>query len=320
MGIELLIQNGSMIYVPVVEGELKLSWERKGTPGKLEFSVIQDDILHFEEGNPVKLTVDDTVMFYGFVFSRRRKAGSPVVSVTAYDQTRYLKNKDTLLAEGMKASDLLKRLADDFRLRLGTVEDTEYVIESIVEENTTLFDMLQNALDETLLHTGRLYCLYDDAGTLTLKELSSMKLNLLIDEETAETYDYSSGIDGQTYNKIKLAFDNEETGKREIYVAQDGEHINQWGVLQYFEMEQTATGAAAKAETLLKLYNRKSRNLSIQNAFGDVRVRAGSGVAVLLHLDDLTLSQYMLVEKVVHHWKEVVHGMDLTLIGGEFFD
>lgn len=320
MGIELLIQNGSMIYVPVVEGELKLSWERKGTPGKLEFSVIQDDILHFEEGNPVKLTVDDTAMFYGFVFSRRRKAGSPVVSVTAYDQTRYLKNKDTLLAEGMKASDLLKRLADDFRLRLGTVEDTEYVLESIVEENATLFDMLQNALDETLLHTGRLYCLYDDAGALTLKELSSMKLNLLIDEETAETYDYSSGIDGQTYNKIKLAFDNEETGKREIYVAQDGEHINQWGVLQYFEMEQTATGAAAKAETLLKLYNRKSRNLSIQNAFGDVRVRAGSGVAVLLHLDDLTLSQYMLVEKVVHHWKEGVHGMDLTLIGGEFFD
>ena len=121
------------------------------------------------------------------------------------------------------------------------------------------------------------------------------------------------GIDQRVYS-------NYETGKREIYVAQDGEHINQWGVLQYFEMEQTATGAAAKAETLLKLYNRKSRNLSIQNAFGDVRVRAGSGVAVLLHLDDLTLSQYMLVEKVVHHWKEGVHGMDLTLIGGEFFD
>ena len=231
-----------------------MTWERKGTPGKLEFTVIKDGVLNFQEGNPVKLTVNGTTMFYGFVFTKSRKANSVTIDVVAYDQLRYLKNKDTITEEGLKASDLLKRLAADFRLNLGSVEDTGYTLETIVEEDSTLFDMIQNALDETLMNTGQLFCLYDDAGKLTLKNINSMKLNLLIDEETGETFDYSSSIDEQTYNKIKLTYDNEQTGKRELYIAQDGEKMNQWGVFHYFEALQNATGAAAKANALLKLY------------------------------------------------------------------
>ena len=222
MSIELLIQNGSTIYYPVVEEGVSLTWERKGTPGKLEFTVIKDGVLNFQEGNPVKLTVNGTTMFYGFAFTKSRKANSVTIDVVAYDQLRYLKNKDTITEEGLKASDLLKRLAADFRLNLGSVEDTGYTLETIVEEDSTLFDMIQNALDETLMNTGQLFCLYDDAGKLTLKNINSMKLNLLIDEETGETFDYSSSIDEQTYNKIKLTYDNEQTGKRELYIAQDG--------------------------------------------------------------------------------------------------
>lgn len=317
MSIELLIQNGSAIYYPVVEEGVSLTLERKGTPGKLEFTVIKDGVLNFQEGNPVKFTVNGTTMFYGFVFTKSRKANSPTIDVVAYDQLRYLKNKDTYTEEGLKASDLLKRIATDFRLNLGNVEDTGYTIETIVEENSTLFDIIQNALDETLLNTGQLYCLYDNAGALTLQNVNSMKLNLLIDSETGETFDYSSSIDEQTYNKIKLAYNNEQTGKRELYVAQDGEKMNTWGVLQYYEELQTATGAA-KADALLKLYDQKTRKLTVKNAFGDVRVRAGSAVVVSLDLGDIITNNYLMVEKVTHNFKGDEHFMDLTLIGGEF--
>ena len=239
MGAEILIQHGSTIQFPAVVEGAKLVWERKGTPGKLTFTVVKDSKLNFQEGDPVKLTVDGTPMFYGFVFIKSRdKDGT--IDVTAYDQLRYLKNKDTITEEGLKASDLLKRIATDFRLKLGTVEDTGYTMETVVEENQTLFDMVQNALDETLLNTGKLFILYDDVGSLTLKDINSMKTNLLIDMEAAENFNYSSSIDDATYNKIKLAFNNEKTGKRELYVAQDGEKINQWGVLQYFEEIQSA--------------------------------------------------------------------------------
>lgn len=317
MGAEILIQHGSTIqYPPVVEGA-KLSWERKGTPGKLTFTVVKSAGLNFQEGDPVKLTLDGTPMFYGFVFTKSRdKDGT--IDVTAYDQLRYLKNKDTITDEGLKASDLLKRIATDFRLNLGTVEDTGYTIETIVEENQTLFDIIQNALDETLLNTGKLFVLYDDCGSLTLKDINSMKTDLLIDAETAENFSYSSSIDDQTYNKIKLAFNNEKTGKRDLYIAQDGANINQWGVLQYFEEIQSATGAAAKAETLLAHYDRKTRKLTIKNAFGRADIRAGSAVMVSLNLGDIIANQFLMAEKVVHTFNGDEHMMELTLVGGEF--
>ncbi len=240
------------------------------------------------------------------------------IDVVAYDQLRYLKNKDTIIEEGLKASDLLKRLADDFRLKLGTVEDTAYTMETVVEENETLFDMMQNALDETLMHTGELFCLYDDVGKLTLKNINSMKLDLLIDAETGETFDYESSIDTQTYNKVKLVYNNEETGKREVYIAQDGAKMNLWGVLQYFESVQSPLGAAEKANALLKLYDQKTRKLSITNAFGDVRVRAGSAVGISLDLGDIIVCQYLMVERVTHKFEREQHFMDLVLVGGEF--
>lgn len=70
MSIELLIQNGSTIYYPVVEEGVSLTWERKGTPGKLEFTVIKDGVLNFQEGNPVKLTVNGTTMFCCSIFTK----------------------------------------------------------------------------------------------------------------------------------------------------------------------------------------------------------------------------------------------------------
>ena len=317
MGAEILIQHGSTIQYPAVVEGAKLTLERKGTPGKLTFTVVKDSKLNFQEGDPVKLTLDGTPMFYGFVFIKSRdKDGT--IDVTAYDQLRYLKNKDTITEEGLKASDLLKRIATDFRLNLGTVEDTGYTMETVVDENQTLFDMIQNALDETLLNTGKLYVLYDDVGSLTLKDINSMKTNLLIDMEAAENFSYSSSIDDATYNKIKLAFNNEKTGKRELYVAQDGEKINQWGVLQYFEEIQTATGAAAKAEAMLAHYDRKTRKLTIKNAFARPDIRAGSAVMVSLNLGDIIANQYLMVEKVVFTFKEDETMMDLTLVGGEF--
>ena len=318
MAVELFIQHNSTIQFPVVEEGARLTLERKGTPGKLEFTVVKGPGLNFAEGDPVKLTVDGTTMFYGFVFTKSRKANSVTIDVVAYDQLRYLKNKDTITEEGLKASDLLKRIATDFRLNLGTVEDTGYTLETIVEENQTLFDMIQSALDETLMNTKQLYVLYDDAGKLTLKNINTMKLNLLIDEETGENFSYESSIDEQTYNKIKLAYNDEKTGKRELFIAQDGAKMNQWGVLQYFEEVQTKTGASAKADALLKLYDQKTRKLTIQNAFGDVRVRAGSAVVVALNLGDIVTNNYMVVNKVTHTFRGDEHMMELDLIGGEF--
>lgn len=317
MAAELLIQNGNKVFIPVVQEDIQWTTERAGTPGKLTFKVMLDDTLNITEGNAVRLKWNGKNVFYGFIFSKKMTKDR-IITVTAYDQLRYLKNKDTYVYENKKASEVIQMIANDFQMNLGSIEDTQFKIASRVEDNQTLFDIIQNALDETLKNMKYLYVLYDDFGKLTLKGLDEMRLNLLIDEETGENFDYSSSIDDQTYNRIKLVYDNEDTGQRDVYIAQHGENINNWGVLQYYDTLQKGENGQSKVETLLKLYNAKTRKLQIKNALGDVRVRAGSMVVVIMDLGDVKLKNLMLVEHCKHTFKLDEHFMTLKLRGGEF--
>ncbi len=186
MDIHLLIQHENALLLPVVAEGVMLTLERKNTPGKLTFSAVQDEALQLGEGDAVKLTVDGTVMFYGFIFRLKRTEGE-TVEVTAYDQLYYLKNKDSFVGEGLTASELLTQLAADFRLNLGEVTDTGYKLPVIDEQNQTLFDMISNALAETLTRTGQLYVLFDEGGRLCLKGIEALRLGLLIDADTGES-------------------------------------------------------------------------------------------------------------------------------------
>ena len=322
--IELLIANetGSQVYQPAVEEGIEWTTQRSGTPGKLTFKVLKDDIMDFTEGSAVRLKDGDDKIFYGFIFTQSRQKDQ-IITITAYDQLRYLQNKDTKIYEGKTATQFIRMLGADYTLNIGTMENTGYVITSRVEENTSLFDMIGNALDLTLANTGKMFVLYDDFGKLTLKSLDNMRVGsgdtfLMIDEESGEDFEYKSSIDSDTYNKIKLTYDNEDTGAREIYIAQSGANINKGGMLQYFDTLQKGENGQAKADALLKLYNKKTRNLKLTNVFGDNRVRAGSLIVVNLSLGDMTVKNFMLVEKCTHTYKESEHWMDLTLRGGEF--
>lgn len=319
MSYELMIQHGSKImFPPTVEG-VTIEWERKGQPGKLTFEVVKTDGLSFQEGDPCRFSVDGTPIFYGFVFEKSRKGSNPnVIKCTVYDQLYYLKNKDTYVYENKTAAEVIRMVAEDFQLNVGPLEDTGYKIASRVEDNHTLFDIIQNALDETIKATGQMYVLYDAAGKLTLKALGSMKINMLIDEEAAGDYDYKSSIAAQTYDKIKLSYENKETGKREIYIAQDSSHINQWGVLQYYEKLDGKANAKAMADALLNLYNTKTRTLRLQDVLGDIRVRAGTLLVVVLGLGDINVSNYLMVEHVTHTFRDEQHLMELKMRGGTF--
>jgi hypothetical protein len=315
--VDLIIQNGNSIQIPALEEPIGWETTRAGAPGKLTFTVVKDPTLNFQEGNPVSFKKDGKNVFYGFIFSKKRNKG-PTIEVTAYDQLRYFKNKDTYIIENETASDFHKRLIADFQLSPGTIEDTKFVIPSRVEDNKTLFDMSQNTLDITLANAKEMFVLYDDFGKLTLKNIGSMKVDFLVDDETGEDFDYTSSIDSQTYNKIKLAYDNTETGKREIYIVNDPDNIDKWGVLQYFEKIEEQTNGQVKADALLSLYNRKTRSLKLKNIIGDVRVRGGSLIVVNLNLGDITVKNYMMVENAKHNFKHGEHFMDLTVRGGDF--
>lgn len=317
MNVKLYIRNGDYLYEPAtLEG---ITWItcRNSSPGELSFEVLQDDILKIEEGNAVQLIVDGVGVFSGFLFELERDKDQ-VMKCKAYDQLRYLKNKDTYCYVGKRASDLVRMIAADFQLQIGEIEDTGYIIPLRTESNQTLFDIIQNALDLTLMNQNTLYVLYDDFGRLALKNIDNMKLKLLLTEKTAENFTYTSSIDSDVYNQVKLTFDNEKTGKRDVYLTKDSSNIEKWGVLQYYDTLKEGENGKAKADALLGFYNKKQKRLKVKGVFGDVRVRAGCSIGVQLDLIDVQVKNYMMCDKVTHTFQNQEHTMELTLIGGDF--
>lgn len=318
--VRLVIAHWEDFYEPVVLDGITWEIERRGVPSKLEFTIVMDDILQFCEGNSVRLYHKGVGIFYGYIFQKKRDKENHI-KIVAYDQLRYFKNKDTYVYSNKTASELVKMFAEDFNLKYNVIEDTKYKI-SRVEENKTLFDMILTALDDTLREKKEMYVLYDEFGRITLKNVASMKLDTVMNNDVIEDFDYNSSIDSDTYTKIKLVRDNEESGKRDVYIAQDSAHMRSWGILQMFDTVDKNMSEAEikqKCDILLKLYNKKTKSLSLKNALGDIRVRAGCLVPVFLNLGDIELQNYMLVEKVKHTFENNSHFMDLTLVDGDEF-
>ena len=313
--IELLIHKGNKIYYPcVLEG---VTWEtdrRGGSPGKLTFTIMNDSILDVEEGNVVTMKFGKYKVFKGFIFTIKFNSDG-TLAITAYDQIRYLKNKHTLKYENKTASEVIKIIAGQFRLNIGTIEDTEFVIPYRIEDDTELIQMIYNALDKSMIITSKLYVLYDDFGELTLKNIENMKLPLLYDNDTAEDFEYETSIDKNTYNQIRITYDNDETGKREVYMTQDSENINKWGILQFCDKINKNVNGKVAAEKALEWFNKKTNTLTIKNALGDIRVRAGSSIKVKLDIPETPIRKLMTVDRVKHTFKNGEHVMDMNLNG-----
>lgn len=317
MKVDLVIQNGKKLFSPPVIEGLKVVWERKNTAGKMTFQTILSSKYKIQEGNSVLMSLNGKKFFYGFVFTvKHSKDGG--LDVTVYDQLRYLKNKDTYVYKKKSTDALIRMIARDMGMNVGTLAETKCAV-TRAEDNLTLFDIISNSLNETLMATGNTYTLYDDCGRLMLKKPTSMKVtSCLIDAETAEDYSYSRSIDQDVYNQIKLEYQNEDSKKIKFYYTRSKKNISKWGTLQYFEKIDYPKLAKIKGEVLLKLYNRVSKTINISGAFGNSKVRAGSLVPVLLDLGDAKVSSFLLVDKVTHMFDNGIHKMDLDLSGGGF--
>jgi len=311
--VHLYIQNGQTVYEPVVQGSINWETQRKGQPGKCSFTIIPDSKLHIEEGNAIRLDVNGKSVFFGFIFERSWNSDGQM-KVTAYDQLRYLKNTDSYNYTNLSTGEVILMIARDYNLKTGTLIDTGHKI-SRNRPDKTLIDIILDSLDLTLIHTGKIYVLYDDAGSLTLNDVESMKLDIMIDGSTAQDYDFKISVDSDTYNQIKVYYDDNKTKKREVYMTKDTETINKWGIFQKNESIEKDANGQEIAERYLGLYNRPTRSLNIKGAFGDIRVRAGCLIPVSLDLKEMELKNYLLVEAVTHNIDEGIHTMDMTLRG-----
>ena len=252
MKTELIIANksvGKMWEISNSVPEVTWSTERTGSPGTLKFNVLKAGDLSFAEGDIVRFSVDGQLQFYGWVFTKSKDRWGEI-QVTCYDRIRYLKANASYNFEAQTAGDMLRQIAADLQIDVGQVADTGYAIPDFYKEDESCLDILGEAIQQTLLNTGNIYVLFDDGNGLALRQPRDMVSNVVIGDMSLLTdYTYKTDIDEQTYNHVKLARPNEETGRADVFVAEDSATMGQWGMLQLYQtVDGTMNDAQVQAQ------------------------------------------------------------------------
>lgn len=315
MKTELLIANKSSGKIWECSNSVTtVSWEtnRTDSPGKLTFTIIKSGDLSFTEGDVVRFSVDGQLQFYGWVFTKSKDRWG-VIDVTCYDRLRYFKANASYAFYGQTAGQIIQQIAGDLQIDVGSIVSTNYAIPSLVEEDQSCLDIIGSAVQQTLFNTGNIYVFFDDGNGVALQRPEDMISNVVIGEKSLMLdYTYKTDIDEQTYNSVKLARPNKDTGMADVFMDQDSNTIAQWGLLQLY---QTIDGdvndaqAKAQASASLQYYNRRMRTLSVES-LGVPGLRAGMMVLMKVpYLGDINLDQYVLLEKVTHTWENEIHTM-----------
>lgn len=320
MTTELLIQEkrtGKIWEVSNCTQQCTWTTQRTGAPGRFEFTINKAGDLSFVEGDTVRFTVDGELVFFGWVFTKSKDRWD-VIDVTCYDRIRYLKNTASYAFYDLTAGDMIRQMAADMQVDVSEIEDTGYPIPSLIEQDQACIDIAESAIQQTLLNTGNIYVLFDDGYGISLKQPANMMSDVIIGEKSLLTdYSYKTDIDQQSYNSVKLVRPNQQTGRKDVFIAQDSGNIDRWGLLQLTQSVDGAVNDAqvkAQAEATLSYYNRRLRTLSV-SALGVPGLRAGQMIYMNVpNLGDIDLQQYVLLEKVSHTWENNDHTMEFETL------
>ncbi|QNK57547.1 hypothetical protein [Paenibacillus sp. PAMC21692] len=318
--IEVLVDNKNGNVWDVSELAVSMSWQtsRIGKAGSLDLTLVKGGLnqsadYRIQNGDVIWAKKDEQPIFYGYVFTVEDGRGESI-RIKAFDQIRYLLTADHYSFENKRASDVIRTIAAKYKLRTGTIAETPYVIPVLIGDGEKLLDLCGKALTLTLIHGGKNYVLYDDFGSLALRNVEDLLVDFYIGDGSLLTdYSMSTSIDGDTYNRIVLYKNNQTTGKRDVYMAQDSANIAKWGILQLYQSVDENKNDAQINElltTLTTLHNRESKTLKL-DALGDLRVRAGSYVRVLLQ--EQGLNAPFLVNECTHKFEGAVHTMSLDV-------
>lgn len=321
-------RNNKMYDVGALISNVSIASYLEEQPSKCTFDIIGVSDLKFYEGATVSIKIDGSKVFKGFVFSRKFTKASTretIISVTAYDQLRYLKNKDSNAFTGKTSSEIMKKICKEYVLKYKIADESTYVCPSMSFDDKTLYEMIQTALDYTLINTGKRFIIWDNFGVLTHSNVLSLDTKLFIgDESLLYDFEYETSIDSDVYNQIKLYRDNSDTGKREVYIVNDtatkgsksGQNLKEWGILQLTKKVDDNLNAKQienLADNMLALYNNVKRTLKLE-CIGNWNVRAGSIIYCRIPgIEKMGKVIRLLVDTCTHKIDGAVHTMSLTV-------
>ena len=312
MKVQLIIKCGGVWLEPPLLDEPRLKRDVNAA-AVLVASVIKNGDLSFDEGAAVRFLVDGEAIFCGRVFCKRRSRPK-IIEITAYDELRYLQNRDCCVFSGITPAGMVKQIAALLDLSVGDLAPVEWRLSARAYDNRRYIDMVADALDEVLTAKCKHYILLAENGRICLRDCRDMQVDICLSPGSMAGYEYRTSIDENYANRVKLIYEDKRRGLRRQFMAEDRENILRHGVLQYVHKSAAAekeTGAAARQQ-LAKLDKRQER-LLIKGALGDIRVRGGSMVGLRMDLGDRIVDSQALVKRAEHYFKSGVCLMDLEL-------
>ena len=314
---EILVESGGNIY-DITEMCTDLSWTDMLNEGSgiLEMSYIKNGLL-LNNGDVIRITGDTTEdgIFYGMI----RKVGgnkSEIIKVKAYDQLFVTKSKDIVVLEHGTLKTLVLQMGRKLSLTMGTLEEPGYILKTIASADKTWLDLVNQGITDTLTGSPEkdMYCLRDEYGSVCLWNIRNLQLPLVLgDNSLCTDYQWENSITDEYYNRVKVLWKDEKSGKMEMRTAEDQSAINRFGFLQYLETSQgidSAAKAQERANNLLKLYNHETKTLKL-DCLGDLRVRAGN--SIFGSIEDIALNRRLIVKKVTHSFFPV-HTMKVEVM------
>lgn len=248
-------------------------------------------------------------LFQGLIMSESYNAKRQLV-IKAYDVAVWLaNNKDSFTYKNKTTSEIVRDCLNRLNIPVGNIANASHKISELVKKGTTYWDVIEDALSQEYLSTGKRYYVYSSEGKVHLILRQPTKTMPIIELQTnVEDYNYTRSIE-KTRTRLKLV-----TGKGDVKKTVTVDSLeNDIGIFQDYESVDEKISNADLNERAQTFKNEKAlvgQTLTV-TVTGDSTIKAGSTVYV--RIDTLDMKRMMYVEEDTHTFENGKHTMKLTM-------
>ena len=315
---------GNLWHIASVTKSVEWSSHLQDSCDELRFEFYNKDFqLDIKEGWNVGYYINGYAGFNGNVFKLSQEGkNKEMISVTCYGYMRYLQNEGWNLFENKTASQIFDEVCTILNIPHKVVDASTYICKKTNCFGKTYYNMIQQAIMETMTFSKEWYIIQPNFGTLEFKKiLNQDNIQQIKFSEESAIIDWSFDSDiNSSANAIityKSGSTDSTTGKTEATLtgnASDSTSIAEWGyLLKLIQEDSTENAMTIKASDWLTYYNSPRRTIKL-TCLGIPGVIAGN--IIYLEIDNLVsagnFQGCLVVDDCTHKIESDKHTMELT--------